>query len=269
MKLCYPVATPDCKGSLMTFYGDLERNFSILSQYGYTGVELLIKDTKNLDIDGILRSLEKNHLEIAAIATSPIPAENNLYLASNDPQIRKDGFSRALEIAYLAKELSVPVVIGKFRGIIDEENRENNWDVLKGNLIALCQAARPNGVIAVEIQQSGPVNTFNSTDESLRRCDEIGMENIKLLPDIFHQNIIEKSVCAGLFKMREKIGFVHLSDTERLVPGFGAIPFMEVLAMFKAIDYKGYFSMEVQQKPDSATSARLCIETITHFNSLI
>ena len=268
MKFCYPVATPDCPGPLMALCGDFDKNLSILRNYGYTGIELLVKNVKNLNIGDIMRSVEKNQLEIAALATSPLPTEEKLCLASNEPQVREEAFSRALDIAHLAKELKVPVVVGRFRGLVDEENKDNNWDVLKEKLIKLCQAAAPTGIIAMEIQQPGLVNTFNCTDEALRRCDEIGIDNLKLLPDTFHQDIVDESICSGLFKMKEKIAFVHLSDSERLVPGFGTIPFREVLSMYKAIDYKGYLSMEVKQKPDGITSARLCIESITYINSI-
>jgi sugar phosphate isomerase/epimerase len=262
MKLCYPVASPDCKGALMTFYGDFDKNLSILKEYGYNGIELLVKDVKDINIDDLLRSVQKFNLEVAALSTGPIPAENNLFLASNNPQIRKEGFRRALDIANLANELKVPMVIGKFRGLVDEINRGNNLDALKTVLRNLCTAAKPNGGITVEIQQAGPVNTFTGIDDALSLYDEIGMDNFTLMPDTFHQQAVDQYICAGLIKLRGKIGFVHLSDTDRLIPGFGAIPFKEVLPVFKAIDYDGYFSMEVTQNPDSQTAARLCVNNI-------
>jgi sugar phosphate isomerase/epimerase len=246
----------------MTFYGNFDKNLSTLKEYGYNGVELLVKDVKNIDIDGLLHSVQKFHLEVAALSTGPIPAENNLFLASNNPQIREKGLRCALDIANLANELKVPMVIGKFRGLVDETSRENNRDVLKTVLRNLCAAAKPNGSITVEIQQAGPVNTFTSIDEALNLYNEIGMDNFTLMPDTFHLQIIEKSICAGLVNLRGKMGFVHLSDTDRSIPGFGTIPFKEVLPLFKALDYDGYFSMEVKQEPDSQTAARLCINNV-------
>jgi sugar phosphate isomerase/epimerase len=246
----------------MAFYGDFDKNLSILKECGYNGIELLIKDAKNIDIDSLLRSVQKFHLEVAALSTSPIPAENNLFLASNNFQTREEGLRCALDIANLANELKVPMVIGKFRGLVDETNHENNQDALKTVLISLCVAAKPNGSITVEIQQPGPVNAFTSIDEALNLYDEIDMDNFTLMPDTFHQQAIDQYICAGLVKLRGKIGFVHLSDTDRLVPGLGTIPFKEVFPLFTVIDYDGYFSMEVKQNPDSQTAARLCINNV-------
>jgi sugar phosphate isomerase/epimerase len=269
MKFCYPVAAPDCHGSLMAFYGDFEKNLDTIRELGYQGVELLIKDTDNTYITGILNKIEECHLEVAALATSPIPAEDNIFLADDDPIIREEAMRRGMEIAKRAGKIGVPMIIGKFRGLVNPENPANGWNILRDNLRRLCMAAKPNGIIAVEIQQHGPVNTFTKTGESLELYREIAMDNFGFLLDTFHQEKIDPSVYTGFITFNSLIKFIHISDTDRLAPGFGAIRFQDVLAVLKATGYEGCLSMEVGQKPDSKTAARLCIDYLKYINDVV
>jgi sugar phosphate isomerase/epimerase len=269
MKFCYPVATPDCHGSLMAFYGDFKTNLDAICELGYQGVELLVKETEDAYLTGILNKIEECRLEVAALATSPISAEDKIFLADNDPEIREEAMRRGMGIAKLAGRIGVPMIIGKFRGLVNPENPANNWSVLRDNLRRLCMAAKPNGFIAVEIQQHGPVNSFTKTEESLELYREIGMDNFGVLLDTFHQERIDPSVCTGFLACNSLIRFVHISDTDRLAPGFGAINFRDVFAVLKAAGYEGYLSMEVSQKPDSKTAARLCIDYLKHINDVV
>jgi sugar phosphate isomerase/epimerase len=269
MKFCYPVAGPGCHGSLMAFYDDFESNLNTIRELGYQGVELLIKDIDDTYITGILNKIEECHLEVAALATSPISAEDNIFLADNDPKIREEAMRRGMGIAKLAGKIGVPLIIGKFRGLVNPENPGNDWNILRDNIRRLCMAAKPNGVIAVEIQQHGPVNTFTETGESLELYREIAMDNFGFLLDTFHQKKIDPSVYTGFITLNSLIKFIHIADTDRLAPGFGTIRFRDVFAILKGIGYEGYLSMEVSQKPDSKTTARLCIDYLKHINDMV
>jgi sugar phosphate isomerase/epimerase len=268
MKLAYPIASPDCHGSLMALYGDFEKNLDMIHELGYQGVELLLRDADDPAVLNLLGKIEKHHLEVAALATSPLPAEDKLSLADNNSQIREEALRRGIGIARLAGQIGVPMAIGKFRGLIDAANPENNWGTLKKSLVELCSAAKGGGVV-VEIQQQGPVNTFTKTGESLELCNEIGMENFGILLDTFHQERLDPSVCTGFIAFGPGVGFVHISDTDRLVPGAGSIAFRDVLAVIKSIGYNGYLSMEVKQKPDGITAARLCADHLRYLHDVV
>jgi sugar phosphate isomerase/epimerase len=253
----------------MAFYGDVDKNLDTIHELGYQGVELLVKNPDDTYITGILNKIEKRRLEVAALATSPIPAEDNIFLADNDPKIREDAMRRGMAIAKLAGKIGIPMIIGKFRGLVNPDNPENDWNILRDNLRMLCMAAKPAGSIVVEIQQHGPVNTFTKTRESLELYHEIAMDNFWFLLDTFHQERIDPSVCTGFITFNSLIRFIHISDTDRLAPGFGTIRFRDVFAVLQSTGYAGYLSMEVSQKPDSKAAARLCIDYLKYINDVI
>jgi sugar phosphate isomerase/epimerase len=253
----------------MAFYGDFDKNLDTIRELGYQGVELLIKHYDDTYITGMLNKIEKRSLEVAALATSPIPAEDKIFLADNDPKIREEAMRRGIGIAKLAGKIGVPMIIGKFRGLVNPDNPENDWNILRDNLRLLCMAAKPAGSIIVEIQQHGPVNTFIKTRESLELYHEIAMDNFGVLLDTFHQERIDSSVYTGFITFNSLIKFVHISDTDRLAPGFGTIRFRDVFAVLQSTGYEGYLSMEVRQKPDSKTVARLCIDYLEYINDVV
>jgi sugar phosphate isomerase/epimerase len=257
----------------MALYGDFETNLETISELGYKGVELLLRDAGSPDIPDILDNIKKHRLEIAALATSPLPAEDGLALADNNAQVREEALRRGIGIARLAGKIGVPMTIGKFRGLIGPAYSENDWNSLKRGIIELCKAAEPGGSIVVEIQQSGPVNTFTNTGETLEKYTEIisetGLDNLGILLDTFHQERLDPSVSESFLSFGKKTGFIHIADTDRLVPGAGSIDFRSVLAAVAAAGYEGYLSMEVKQKPDGRTAARLCADYLRYLQEVV
>jgi len=269
MKLSYPIATPECSVPLMAFCGDFEANLRQIRQIGYEGVELLIRDLDQLSVPQMLQSIEREGLEIAALATSPCPSEDNVVLAHPSAEVRAEALRRGKDMARLSGELGVPVVIGRFRGLVDENDPQNNVQTLKNAVAQMCEAAGDKGTILIEVQQKGKVNVCNTVAESLVFLEEIGAENLGLLLDTFHMRASEPAIGAGFVRGGEKLRFVHLSDTRRMAPGTDEIDFRETLGALAAIGYDGFLSMEVSQQPDSYAAARLCHDYIRYLNQTV
>ena len=90
-----------------------------------------------------------------------------------------------------------------------------------------------------------PLNAFNhegnylcSSDEAVEIIDEVGSKNIKLLFDIYHQQISEGNIISRLEKHLPKIGHIHCA----VVPGRKGLEGGELDYgnIFKAIDKMGY-----------------------------
>jgi sugar phosphate isomerase/epimerase len=272
MKLCYPVVAPEInnslrKGRLMALYGDFETNMAVPKDSGYQGVELLLRDPALVDMGSLLNSMRKQGLELASLGTSPVSAEDKIFLAAQGSAVRTRALERGKAMAVLAGKLEVPLSLGKFRGLIDESDA-NNWEALKKAIRILCDAAGPKGSIAIELQQPGPVNSFCAMDEALSRIKEIDRSNCGFLLDSFHQEALDSSVSSSVFAEIDRLKFVHISDTRRLVPGAGSISFRDLLAVLQQSDYKGWLSMEVSQKPDGETAARICADYLYYLDTV-
>jgi len=85
---------------------------------------------------------------------------------------------------------------------------------------------------------------FNQVREAAEVCDMVHSPNLSLLLDTFHMNIEEDSMSETLIKYDSLIGYIHLADSNRLVPGLGHIDFPELLRTLQMVGYDGFLSLE-------------------------
>jgi len=64
------------------------------------------------------------------------------------------------------------------------------------------------------------------------------------LLDTYHMNIEEDSLGDAIIKAGDKLGLFHIGENNRRPPGNGHIPWDEVVAALKKIDYQGDTVME-------------------------
>jgi len=84
----------------------------------------------------------------------------------------------------------------------------------------------------------------------------VGSPNIKVLLDVFHMNIEELSIAAAIRTTGDKLGHLHIADSNRLAPGMGHVDFAEIAAALSDIGYQGWVSGEHLSLPDSFAAAK-------------
>jgi sugar phosphate isomerase/epimerase len=90
--------------------------------------------------------------------------------------------------------------------------------------------------------------------------DPIGSPNLRLLADLFHLNIEEPDLVAGLRRFGDRIGYVHLAENNRRVPGRGSLDFAAAFGALRETGYDGYASLErwddaEEEAPSDLTAA--------------
>ncbi|RGY98877.1 sugar phosphate isomerase/epimerase [Clostridium sp. AM58-1XD] len=268
MKLCYPVATPDSNVSLMAFWGEkqFENNVKAIAEIGYQGVELLVRDGSQVDEEYIKSILARYGLEAAAVGSSPIFTQEKLTLANKDPENRKLALERAKAGIDFASSFKVPYCIGKFRGNVDEAAAGSTMADLTETLKAIAEYAAEKEVTVLLEPQSAPgINNLHTVGEVLAKTVEIGAENIGLLLDMFHMDIAEISMCAAVVQSGKRTCFIHASENKRLPVGTGRLSVSDMIEMLKVTGYNGYISVEVLQRPDSYTAAKISYHTLNYW----
>jgi sugar phosphate isomerase/epimerase len=84
--------------------------------------------------------------------------------------------------------------------------------------------------------------------------DEVGEPTFKLLADTFHMNIEEADISASLRQAGERIGYVHIADSNRRAPGQGHTDFRTIFQTLAQIGYCGPVSAEMLPLPDDLTA---------------
>ena len=90
---------------------------------------------------------------------------------------------------------------------------------------------------------------LNTCDEALQYCERVDSPNCKILLDTFHMNIEEDNIHDAVVRAGDKLGHVHLGETNRRAPGRGRIPWAEVFGALKEIRFPGSIVMEPFLQP--------------------
>ncbi|GGJ11712.1 xylose isomerase [Alicyclobacillus cellulosilyticus] len=107
-----------------------------------------------------------------------------------------------------------------------------------------------------------PLNRYethllNRLEQAAEICDRVGSPHMTVLADFFHMNIEEADIAASLRAAGRWLGYVHLADSNRVVPGLGHTDFKSGFAALRDIGYAGWMSLECGVPGDPlATLAR-------------
>jgi sugar phosphate isomerase/epimerase len=80
--------------------------------------------------------------------------------------------------------------------------------------------------------------------------------HIKICADLFHMAMEETSVTQALRDHARDIGYIHLADNNRRLPGQGMTDFAAIATTLKEIGYDGWVSLECGQPGQNDEQAR-------------
>ena len=98
--------------------------------------------------------------------------------------------------------------------------------------------------LAIEPLNRWETDMLNTVEQGLAFCDAVGLPNVGLLLDTFHENIEEKAIGDAIRSAGDRAFHVHGSENDRGVPGSGHVPWEEVADALRDVDYDGVVSME-------------------------
>lgn len=103
-----------------------------------------------------------------------------------------------------------------------------------------------------------------SSAEGFEIIDEVGSSNVKLLYDIYHQQITEGNLIATITANIDKIGHFHVADVPgRHEPGTGEINYRNVFKAISESNYDAFVGLEFWPSGDVDEAVRSVVELAT------
>lgn len=262
MNLSVVVSTQPTQFQAATFKGDLSENLKSIANLGYAGVELAIRDPKQVDLGVLDQLLQKNRLSVPAIGTGQAWGEEGLSFTDPSPGIRVAAIERIKSHIPVASQFGAVIVIGLIRGIIKPGvTQELAMGWLVEGITECCSAAHQKGVrIALEPINRYETTLINTTDQALQLTERVKAENFGLLLDTFHMNIEEPGIETSIKKCNNKIFHFHVADSNRRYPGAGHLDFKSILFSLQDTGYSGWISGEFLPIPDAISAVKKCIQ---------
>jgi sugar phosphate isomerase/epimerase len=100
-----------------------------------------------------------------------------------------------------------------------------------------------------------PINRYESkylnlVADNLELIEAVAHPNAGLLPDVFHMSIEESDLPAALRAAGPQVAHVHLGDNNRLLPGYGHLPWAEIFRALHEIGFDGSVNLECSTSGD-------------------
>ena len=163
---------------------------------------------------------------------------------SPDGEIRKAAVAAMKKCVDICNTLGAPILGGvNYAGwgyLTKKPRTDQEWDWGVACMREVAEYAKETGdvTICVECVNRFETHFLNIAEDAVKFCKDVGTGNVKVHLDCFHMIREEKSF-SGAVKTcgKEYLGYVHVNENDRGIPGTGLVPFKE---FFQALDEIGY-----------------------------
>ncbi len=256
IKLSIAIAASNALPSAFVVYRGFDEFIPRAAELGYQGVELALKSAAEINPAKLDALLKNNGLEVSCISTGQVYAETGYMFTDPDPARRNTLSSLFRDFIDLAANYGKLVNIGRVRGRIGEDGKEKAEGRFIDLLTDLCEYAQAKRVtLILEPVNRYEINFINSVEEGAELVKKVNRPNFKLMPDVFHMNIEDRTIGGELEKHIADIAYIHLADSNRHAPGWGHTDFVDIFRSLKRAKYSGWCSLEIFPVPDPDSAA--------------
>ncbi len=171
--------------------------------------------------------------------------------ASQDEQVRRDGVAYLIKLVRAIGEMGG----GNLGGIIYSywpatmpEGESDKRPYLERSVASMREVARvaedQRVFLNMEVVNRFEQFLLNTCEEAVAYVEAVGSPNAKVMLDTFHMNIEEDFAGEAIMTAGDMLGHFHIGENNRKPPGYGHIPWTEIGAALRKINYQGYVVME-------------------------
>lgn len=209
---------------------------------------------RNKDLDAVRAACEQHGVSVATFGMDT----GGPLTAPGDIDALLSGVTESIDAA---RKLGVTTLLCTTGNEQPGQPREAQRELVVGKLQAAAPLLEDAGITAV----LEPLNILVdhagyflvTTAEALQILDAVGSPNVKLLFDVYHQQISEGNVLRNLTGNLDRIGHVHVADNPgRMEPGTGELNYAVIFRKLDETGYQGYVGLEYRPSRDPAETLR-------------
>jgi D-psicose/D-tagatose/L-ribulose 3-epimerase len=229
-------------------------------ELGFDTIDIFIAHPESFPTAAVKKEAEDAGIEV--VTTTTLNEATNLI--SPDAKVRKDGVKSmklAVDINYeLESKILGGVNYAAWGYLTGKPRTEDEWKWGIEAMTEVADYAREHGNLVIAVE---PVNRFethflNIAEDAVKYCKEVGTGNMKVHLDCFHMIREELSFREAIETCgKEYLGYVHVCENNRGIPGTGLVPWKEFFSTVKDIGYTGPMVIE-SFDPSFEELNRLC-----------
>jgi D-psicose/D-tagatose/L-ribulose 3-epimerase len=126
-----------------------------------------------------------------------------------------------------------------------DEQRKRELERCARNLKQVGRYAEDKGVVlGIEPLNRFETSFINLTEQAVELVGLVDSPAIKIMLDTFHMNVEEKHFGRAIDLAAPHLVHIHFNENDRGIPGTGHVPWPEVVATLKQINYDGALVIE-------------------------
>jgi D-psicose/D-tagatose/L-ribulose 3-epimerase len=240
-----------------------EKNLPLLAKaksLGFSVIDIAISHPERFPVKAVKKKIKEVGIE--PVTTIALPASSNPI--DPRPEVRK----QAVETLKLMVDINIELGSKILGGVLyagwgyltgkPRTEQEWAWSVECMKQAAGYAKSKSDLILAIE-----PVNRFethfiNIAEDAVKYCKEVGTGNIKVHLDSFHMIREELDFAKAVQTCgKEYLGYVHVCENNRGIPGTGQVPWKKFFTALKKIGYNGPLVIE-SFDPSFEETNRLC-----------
>lgn len=223
---------------------DAERAIASTKAAGFDLIEIPALDPERIDIADTRARLEAHGLSAGFSLGLTLDADIN----SEDTAVVSRGRARLLSALDVTRGVGSTYLGGvlfgalaKYPGPTTDRARANSVAVIK----ELAQESAQHGItLGLEFVNRYESNLLNTVEQTLEFMDRVDEPNVVVHADVYHMNIEERDFRRPLLLAGDRLGYVHIGESNRGYLGEGTIDFAEAFDALAEMDYTGPLTFE-------------------------
>ena len=225
----------------------LDDAISLVSQCGFSAFEFW--NWWDKDLDELIDQRDKNELEVAACCTKAISLV--------DPALRDEYLQGLSDSIAAAETLECSTLISPVGDSMPDKSPEEQRQSVIDGLIAAAPLVEAAGITLVIEPRNAKVDYpgcfLVRSEEAFAIVEAVGSSHIKVLFDIYHQQVSEGDLIKNITDNIDKIGHFHAAGNPgRKELSGGEINYPEVFTAIRSSGYSGFVGLEYFPQRDPA-----------------
>jgi D-psicose/D-tagatose/L-ribulose 3-epimerase len=214
---------------------------------GFSVIDINVSHPERFPASAVAKKIREVGIE--PVTTIGLPADSNII--SPEASVRRHGIETLKKLVDINIEIGSKILGGVIYaawGYLSGKPRtqeEWDWSVECMKDVAEYAQGKTDMILAVEPVGRFESHFINVAEDAVRYCKEVGTGNVKVHLDAFHMIREESSFSRAVETCgKEYLGYVHVCENNRGIPGTGLVPWREFFAALKKIGFEGPLTIE-------------------------
>ncbi|EPY09858.1 TIM barrel protein [Paenibacillus alvei] len=166
-----------------------------------------------------------------------------------DESFRDDYIAGIRDTIEACKILNVTSIISQTGNALEDVPREEQRSAMVETLKRCAPLLEEAGIVLEVEPLNGLVDHYGHflqrSDESVEVIDRVDSPNVKLVFDVYHQQVTEGNVIRNATHYIDRINHFHIADNPgRNQPGTGELNYVNILRAIKETGFSGFVGLE-------------------------